>query len=134
MIQANEQGGQLTLLQWVKAGTLSYTVPTNQRAQLKWFAVSYTCSAAVASRVITFSLTTINTIAVPIMVLSLTASQSGIVSIGMGQSSAVGNYATLGIPITMYPGHAIGVTVAAADAGDTWKGEGLVYVMPWQVP
>jgi hypothetical protein len=133
MIEANEQGGYLTLLQWVKGGTVSYTVPTNQRAEVKWFAVSYTCSAVVASRVVTFSFTTVNGIAVPVLVQTLTASQSGIQSIGLGQPSAQSNYGLMTIPVTMYPGQMIGVTIAAADAGDTWKAEGLVFVMPWQM-
>lgn len=134
MITPTTRGGLLQLFAWIKGGTVSLTVPANQRMDLLWLALSYTCSAAVATRNIAVTLTCVDTIVVPLVAETLTANATGIISTGLGQTSSVGNYGLLDGPITLYAGHVIAVLITGADAGDTWIAEGLGLILPLQCP
>lgn len=134
MIQPTTRGGAPLLITWAKGSTVSFTIPANQRFDLLWLALSYTCSAVAATRNIAINLTCLDGIVVPLVTEALTANLSGIISTGLGQTSTVGNYGLLDGPITMYAGQIIGVTIGNADAGDTWIAEGLGLTLPLWCP
>jgi len=107
----------------VKAGTTTFTVPTGHRYYLAGGSMQYTASAAVATRVITVYVND-GTVEHHLVKFDCVASQVmrwllGADTVAYAAYEAKGT--NMGNPKPMIAGDVLNVSIAAADAGDTWN-------------
>jgi hypothetical protein len=100
---------------------------------MSWYLLNYIASADVASRTVRVIVTLVNGVTLELGYLAVTASQNKKLSWGctMTSGTSPNDYNTGGQGLMpLYPGQAFSISVAGAQAADTWTLEGVYFDCP----